>query len=279
MLKYITYCFLILGSIAYVFAFTNIENKDAEYQLVWFDEFDYEGLPDSMKWSYDVGDGCPNVCGWGNNELQYYTQKDEDNAIVKDGKLVISLLNEIIGSKAYSSARLVTKNKGDWKYGRFIIRAKLPRALGTWPAIWMLPTHWKYGGWPKSGEIDIMENVGYDPDSIVGAAHTGAYNGMIGTHKDSRIYVPDNHSNFHDYKLEWTPEEYSLFVDDLKYFTFRNENKTTEEWPFDQKFHLILNIAFGGNWGGAKGIDPDQLPQQMEVDYVRVYQKTNYKNQ
>ncbi|MEM9390064.1 MAG: glycoside hydrolase family 16 protein [Bacteroidota bacterium] len=261
-----------LGSIAYAYAFGNIQNED-NYQLVWSDEFEYEGFADSTKWSYDVGDGCPNVCGWGNNELQYYTKNDADNAFVKDGKLIISLLQEKIGAKEYSSARLVTRNKGDWKYGKFVIRAKLPRALGTWPAIWMLPTDWKYGGWPNSGEIDIMENVGYDPDSIVGAAHTGAYNGMYGTHKNSRIYVPDSHSNFHEYSLEWKPNEYHLFVDDRKYFTFCNENKTASEWPFDQRFHLIMNIAFGGNWGGRKGIDPTNLPQQMEIDYVRVYQK------
>ncbi|MEM7108466.1 MAG: glycoside hydrolase family 16 protein, partial [Bacteroidota bacterium] len=132
---------------------------------------------------------------------------------------------------------------------------------------------WKYGGWPKSGEIDIMENVGYDPEFIVGAAHTGSYNGMRGTHKNNSIRIPDSHSEFHEYTLEWTPERYSVFVDNEKYFTFENENKTTDEWPFDQRFYLIMNIAFGGNWGGAKGIDPSGLPQQMEIDYVRVYQR------
>ncbi|MEM8566073.1 MAG: glycoside hydrolase family 16 protein [Bacteroidota bacterium] len=271
-LKNIIYGFLILGSIAYVYAFADV--NDTDYQLVWSDEFNYEGQPDKAKWSFDLGDGCPNICGWGNNELQYYTSRP-DNAVVKDGRLVISLRNEKIGGKKYSSARLVTKGKGDWKYGRFVIRAKLPRALGTWPAIWMLPTDWKYGGWPKSGEIDIMENVGYNPEFIVGAAHTESYNGMYGTHKNDSIHIPDSNSAFHEYKLEWTPDEYSVFVDDEKYFTFRNEKKTTNEWPFDQRFHLIINIAFGGNWGGAKGVDPSGLPQQMEIDYVRVYQRGN----
>lgn len=270
--RYLIYGLLISLSILYI-ALHPVSDDD-DYRLVWSDEFNYSGQPDSAKWSFDLGDGCPNVCGWGNNELQYYTSR-EKNVVVKDGRLIISLLKEKIGGKEYSSARLVSRGKGDWKYGRFVINAKLPRALGTWPAIWMLPTDWKYGGWPKSGEIDIMENVGYNPDSIVSAAHTGAYNGMYGTHKNSSIYVPDSHDTFHEYKLEWEPGGYSVFVDDIKYFTFKNENKTTDEWPFDQRFHLIMNVAFGGNWGGSNGIDPTHLPQQMEIDYVRVYQKTS----
>ena len=136
----------------------------------------------------------------------------------------------------------------------------------------MLPTDWKYGGWPRSGEIDIMEKVGYEPDSVVAAAHTLSYNHGIGTHKNAMLYVADNDESFHTYVLEWEEHEYRVLVDDQLFFTFKNENASAAEWPFDQRFHLILNIAFGGNWGGKMGIDEDALPTRMEIDYVRVYQ-------
>ncbi len=240
--------------------------------LVWSDEFEYAGLPDPAKWNYDVGDGCPNLCGWGNKELEYYTSKRSKNARVENGRLIIELHREDFGTSKYTSARLTSKGKGDWKYGRFEINAKIPSGLGTWSAIWMLPTDWKYGGWPKSGEIDIMEKVGYSPDTIVAAAHTGAFNGGIGTHKNGFLMVDDNDETFHKYVLEWEEEKYSVFVDNQLYFTFKNAHKTTEEWPFDKRFHLIMNIAFGGNWGGKMGLDDNALPVKMEIDYVRVYQ-------
>ncbi|MBN1926312.1 MAG: glycoside hydrolase family 16 protein, partial [Prolixibacteraceae bacterium] len=135
-----------------------------KYTLVWSDEFDYAGLPDSLKWSYDT---VGNAWGWGNNELQYYTSARHENAIVSNGTLKITAIKEPYNKFAYTSARLITKGKGDWLYGRFEISAKLPDGRGLWPAIWMLPTDWEYGGWPESGEIDIMENVGYDPKTIV----------------------------------------------------------------------------------------------------------------
>ncbi|WP_258104082.1 glycoside hydrolase family 16 protein [Marinoscillum sp. MHG1-6] len=251
----------------------NSEENSSKYTTeVWADEFDYAGLPDSTKWSYDVGDGCPDNCGWGNNELEYYTEARPKNARVEDGKLIIQLHKESFGSREYTSARLTTKGKGDWKYGRFEIRAKLPSGLGTWPALWMLPTDWKYGGWPESGEIDIIEKVGYSPDTVVAAAHTGAYNHGIGTHKNAYHKVADNDEAFHTYVLEWEEDEYRVYTDDELFFTFRNENKTTSEWPFNQRFHLLLNIAFGGNWGGKMGIDDASLPATMEIDYVRVFQ-------
>ena len=150
---------------------------------VWSDEFDYTGLPDSARWDYDLGDGCPKLCGWGNNELQYYTARRLGNARVENGRLIIEAHREDFEGRQYTSARLVSRHKGDWKYGRIAVRARLPRGRGVWPAIWMLPTHWKYGGWPESGEIDIMEHVGYEPDSVYSALHTKAYNGMAGTQK------------------------------------------------------------------------------------------------
>lgn len=251
-----------------------IDNTHSNWQLVWSDEFEYEGLPDNTKWSYDVGDGCPDLCGWGNNELQYYTQDSMKNARVKDGKLIIEVHQEDIGTGNYSSARLVTRGQAEWKYGRFEIRARLPASKGVWSAIWMMPSDIShYGGWPKCGEIDIMENVGFDPDTVEASAHTGSYYFTVGTQKHQRIAVPDNSEVFHNYILEWEEDEYRVLVDDRCYFTFVNEGTGFMEWPFDQSFYLILNIAYGGNWGGTKGLEPDKLPQRMEVEYVRVYNK------
>ncbi|MEL7005152.1 MAG: glycoside hydrolase family 16 protein, partial [Bacteroidota bacterium] len=243
------------------------------YTLVWQDEFDYKGFPDSTKWSYDIGDGCPALCGWGNDELQHYTRRLK-NARVENGHLIIEVHKEDYEERKFTSARLVTRGKQDWKYGRFEIRAKLPLGKGIWSAIWMLHSDSSvYGVWPKSGEIDIMENVGYDPDTVVTAAHTGAYYFTIGTQKESRLYVPTNSEEFHTYVLEWDEDEYRIFVNDLQFFTFPNEGKGFMEWPFDQKFYLVMNIAYGGNWGGAMGLEEQKLPQRMEIDYVRVYQK------
>jgi len=241
-------------------------------KLVWSDEFDYKGLPDSSKWSYDKGMGCPDNCGWGNNELQFYSWNRPENARVSDGKLTIEARKEKFEGAAYTSARLVSKNKGDWKYGRFDVKAKLPAGTGMWPAIWMLPTKWEYGGWPHSGEIDIMENVGYLPDSIFGTVHTGSYNGMLGTQKSKGLSLDDLSKAFHVYSVEWTAETISFFIDEKKYHVFNNDHKGSEGWPFDKDFHLLLNIAVGGNWGGKFGVDDKIFPQKMEIDYVRVYQ-------
>lgn len=241
--------------------------------LVWSDEFDRDGLPDEEKWSYSEGDGCPNLCGWGNNEKQYYTKERLENTRIENGILIIETKKDTIeGKETYSSAKLSTKGKGDWKYGQMEIRAKLPSGRGTWPAIWMLPSQNVYGKWPNSGEIDIMEHVGYDPDSIFGTVHTGAYNHMKGTHKGARTGRSDAESAFHIYKIEWTADQIDFYVDDEAYFSFRNEKATSKEWPFDQDFYLIINLAIGGSWGGIKGLDETIFPQKMEIDYVRVYQ-------
>lgn len=232
---------------------------------IWADEFDYEGLPDPAKWGYDIGGH-----GWGNNELQYYTN-DIKNAGVADGILTITAIKENKEGKEYTSARLVTKNKGDFLYGRFEIKAKLPTGKGTWPAIWMLPTDWEYGGWPKSGEIDIMEHVGYDQNRVHITVHTEAYNHSIGTQVGKSRIVSTASTEFHLYRVDWTPKEIKGYIDDVLLFTFPNERKGSATWPFDKRFHLLLNIAVGGNWGGAQGVDPEVFPASMEVDYVRVY--------
>jgi beta-glucanase (GH16 family) len=153
------------------------------------------------------------------------------------------------------------------------VRAKLPQGVGTWPAIWMLPEESKFGGWPNDGEIDIMEHVGYDPGSVHGTVHTEAFNHTIGTQKGAQMMVSDFASEFHAYAIDWTPGKIDFFIDGQKYFTFEKTGDDPKAWPFDQPFHLILNIAVGGNWGGAKGVDATIWPQRMEVDYVRVYDR------
>jgi beta-glucanase (GH16 family) len=246
-----------------------MEGVNAQDKPVWQDEFNYKGLVDTTKWSYDTGGH-----GWGNNELQYYTKARKANAQVKDGKLIITARKEDYKGMDYTSARLVTRNKGDWAYGRIEVRAKLPSGKGTWPAIWMLPTDWKYsdGSWPDNGEIDIMEHVGYDPGVVHGTIHTKDFNHADGTQKGEQIKVPDAMDAFHTYAIEWTPKKIKWFVDDRHYFTYNNNGEGWSSWPFDHPFHLILNIAVGGDWGGAEGVDQSIFPVRMEVDYVRVYQ-------
>lgn len=242
-------------------------------RLVWSDEFDYTGLPDSSKWSYDIGDGCklPCGCGWGNNELQFYTERRPENARVENGRLVIEVHREKMGGRDYSSARLLTKSRGDWKYGRIEVRASLPTGRGIWPAIWMLPSDRSHGNWPRSGEIDVMEFVGFQADTVYSTVHTERFNGMKNTQKSAGIWT-NTPSDFHIYTLEWSPEEMVFFMDDRKINAFQNLHDGVDAWPFDRAFHLLLNVAVGGNWGGKKGVDESAFPQKMQVDYVRVYQ-------
>jgi beta-glucanase (GH16 family) len=236
------------------------------YTLVWDDEFDSQYInPD--KWSWEI-----NGDGGGNNELQYYTALPT-NSYIENGKLIIKAIHENYQNREYTSARLRTKDKGDWLYGRIEVSAKIPNGIGTWPAIWMLPTDWTYGGWPASGEIDIMEHVGYDPNVIHGSIHTQAYNHTIGTQKTAQLKIPTATTQFHLYAIEWFADHIDFYIDSYKYFTFNNENKGWQYWPFDKRFHLILNLAVGGNWGGVQGVDINAFPAQMEIDYVRVYKK------
>ncbi len=246
------------------------KNNQTNWVLVWNDEFEAEGLPDPQKWSYNVGGD-----GWGNNELQYYTENRSENARTQQDFLVIEARKENYESRNYTSARLVSRGKGDWTYGRFEVRAVLPTGRGTWPAIWMLPTEWNYGngGWPDNGEIDVMEHVGFNPGVVHASIHTGAYNWPENTQKTSTINVPDARTNFHVYTMEWYPDSLCMFVDSTKYFTFRKESDDWRVWPFNKNFHFILNIAVGGNWGGQQGVDDNIFPARMLIDYVRVYKK------
>ena len=230
---------------------------------LWQDNFDGTGV-DGSKWSFDVGGS-----GWGNNELQYYTSGS--NSRIENGSLVIEARKEAVSGREYTSTRLVSKGKGDWQYGRFEVRAKLPKGRGTWPAIWMLPSENAYGTWPASGEVDIMEHVGYDPENINFSIHTTAFNHNRNTQKTAVKKVAGAMDGFHTYRCDWTPYAIRGFVDDVLYFEFINGNNGFTEWPFNKKFHMILNVAVGGNWGGAQGVDNTIFPARMDIDYVKVF--------
>lgn len=242
------------------------------WALVWNDEFDGPAL-NLEKWSYEIGGH-----GWGNNELQYYSD-DDSTAFIQDGKLVIraDLVPQGTGSsdnlRYFSSARLRTSGKGDWRYGRIEVKAKLALGQGIWPAIWMLPTDWMYGGWPESGEIDIMEHVGYDPGRVHGSIHTGSYNHKINTQRGGSKLLDKISSKFYVYAIEWYEDRIDFLIDDSKYFSFQNDGKNDfNTWPFNQRFHLLINIAVGGDWPGSPD-ETTQFPTEMEVEYVRVYEK------
>ena len=254
----------------------NNETNDWEiegWNIVWQDEFDKDSL-DLTKWSRETGGH-----GWGNNELQYYTDSDS-NSYVENGNLVVKaqVVPQGIGSskglRYYSSARLRTYGKGDWKYGRIEVKAKVASGQGIWPAIWMLPTDWLFGGWPSSGEIDIMEHVGYDLGVVHGSVHTEAYNHKINTQRSSAKKIANVDTEFHVYSIIWDKDKISFFIDDVQYFLFENDQQSNyKTWPFDQRFHLLINIAVGGDWPG----NPDNstnFPRKMLVDYVRVYEKS-----
>lgn len=240
------------------------KNWSFETTPMWEDNFNATGLPDATKWSYDVGGS-----GWGNNELQFYT--NTGNARQENGNLVIEVKKENNSGREYTSARLVSKGKGDFLYGRIEVRAKLPRGRGTWPAIWMLSTDWQYGDWPASGEIDIMEHVGYDPNKIHSSVHTTAFNHTRNTQKTAFKMVPDAMDAFHIYRIDWTPYSIKSFIDGEQYFEFVNQGTGFTVWPFDKAQHLLLNVAVGGNWGGVQGVDNTIFPVKFEIDYVKVY--------
>lgn len=243
----------------------------AGYHLVWDDEFDKAGLPDSKKWNYDT---YANGQLWWHNEREYYTEGRMQNARIEDGRLIIEARQEDMkgspdwAGQEYSSARLITRGKQDWTYGFFEIRAKLPCGRGVWPAIWLLSST---GRWPNDGEIDIMEQVGHEPGRIHATLHhtatnagTAAFHGMTD--------VGDSCNAFHNYQLDWRKDSITALIDGKPIMHADKGSADYAQWPWDHKFYLILNIAVGGAWGGAKGIDPAALPAQMEVDYVRVYQ-------
>ena len=233
-------------------------NVTVVLSLVWADEFDIPGAPNATKWGYDLGAG-----GWGNNELQYYTNRS-DNVYVSGGTLKIIAKKEAFQGSGYTSARLLSKGKYSFKYGKVEARAKLPAGVGTWPAIWMLGDNISTVNWPACGEIDIMEHVGKSLNTIYSTLH---YPGRFGGNPDGKTTVINNvTTEFHKYGMEWNEANIKFFVDDVLFFTFANSAST----PFNQNFFLILNSALGGNFGGP--LDPNYTSAEFEIDYVRVYQ-------
>lgn len=249
-----------------------ISDSNPDYQLVWSDEFEYTGLPDSTKWNYEVGGN-----GWGNNEKQFYTEKNLENSNVKDGILHIVALKKEYENSKYTSARLTTYQRFSPQYGKIEVMAKLPLGKGTWPAIWMLPEtlRQKIEKWPLSGEIDIMEHVGKDPNVVHFSLHTELYNFWKKNQYTYFVKLPDVSESFHLYAIEWTTYSIKFFVDNKLYYEAikgQDEKDTSNlGWPFDKPYFLILNLAIGGNWGGE--IDNSIFPVEMQIDYVRMYQK------
>lgn len=247
-----------------------------DWVLVWSDEFADDSL-DTSKWSYQYGTGSSEgLSGWGNNELQYYTDRPE-NIYVADGKLHIVAQQERYANRNYTSARIRSINQGDWTYGRFEIRARLPEGRGLWPAIWMMPTESVYGVWAASGEIDIMELVGHEPDVVHGTLHYGG-TWPNNIHRSASFRKQDGpfSDDFHTFTLQWTERDMRWYVDGQLYSIRPGDWHSVGHpfpAPFDQDFHMILNVAVGGNWPGSP--DPTtSFPQEMVVDYVRVYQQT-----
>ena len=242
------------------------------WKLIWNDEFNYTGLPDSTKWSYDVGGH-----GWGNNEKQYYLRNSLENSFVADGALHIVALKKDFEGSNYTSAKLLTYQKFLLQYGKVEVMAKLPRGTGNWPAIWMLPESLRKNEeqWPLCGEIDIMEHVGKDPNVIHSSLHTQLYNHLKGTQMSYFKKLPDVFDSFHKYGIEWTVSDIKFYIDDKLFFESAKGQagriSNNEGWPFDKPYYLILNLAIGGNWGGE--IDDRIFPNDFQIDYVRMYKK------
>ena len=251
------------------------KKHEEEWQLVWKEEFTTNHI-DQATWNFVEGGW-----GFGNKELQHYTNRQQ-NARIENNQLIIEAHKENYQDNPYTSAKLTTKGKHDWLYGRFEIKAKLPKGLGIWPAIWMMPTDMElYSGWPACGEIDIMEAIGHEPDKVYGTIHYGVPHTFKGSYY--RLPLGENfQDDFHVFAIEWEENEIRWYVDDELYGTQTNwfsKDKQTEEShpfpaPFNRTFYLQLNLAVGGEWPGY----PDgttQFPQQMTVDYIKVYQKSN----
>ena len=252
-------------------------NDGRELKLVWNDEFNGEGLPDPSKWSYEIGYVR-------NNEAQYYTDARLENVCQKDGNLVITTLKEkysLEGKKntkgraeaEYTSGAIETLGKASWLYGRVEVRAKLPKGKGIWPAIWMMGDNIGKVGYPKCGEIDVMEYVGHTPKRSHATIHMQNKDNLRGVvSKGKNLFFENLEEEFHVFALEWTEEQLTILVDERVALEFKRaeEAPKTPEWPFDKPCYIILNTALGGSWGGA--IAEDTCPAEFLIDYVRVYQ-------
>lgn len=260
------------------------------WELVWSDEFDYCGLPDSSKWDYEVG-------LIRNQELQYYTARRLENARVENHCLIIEARKELYNGAEFTSASLHTLGRQSWCYGRLEMRARLPFARGLWPAFWTLGVDIESVGWPQCGEIDVMEAVGHEPGphGVYGNVHYGEKAHFQFAHPreltDCKVdqtgelpaewlvskgfcVVPDADKVFHIYAVEWREDRLDFYVDDQCYLTYLRKDSADGSWPFSKPHYLIVNLAIGGNWGGMRGVDAAALPQRYEIDYVRIYRET-----
>lgn len=239
------------------------------YTLAWSDEFNGTVL-DATTWSQESGDGCPQLCGWGNNELEYYTN-NTNNLIFQDGKMIIEAKAEAFGGKNYTSARLKTQGKKTFKFGRIDVRAILPKGKGIWPALWLLPQDNVFGAWPKSGEIDMMENMGSEPSRVLGTLHFGPGPGSTYISKSHTLTGSTFNEKFHVFSLEWKQDEIKWYVDNVLYATINKADLGGNNYPFNEQFYFLINLAVGGNFSG----NPDAttvFPQWFIIDYIRIFQ-------
>lgn len=234
------------------------------YALVWSDEFDSPGLPDPVKWDYETGPRLRN------DEAGHYTRRPE-NVRVRNGNLVIEARREEFEGSAYTSGSLTTRTTFPFVYGRVEIRAKLPRGRGIWPALWMLGWHNEKAWWPETGEIDLMEHVGVQPDLLFFTIHTLDNNQAKKNPIQASLPVPALYDDYHLYRLDWTAKNVTLFFDNKPVLTYAKTSDKMASWPFSNPMYLLMNVAVGGNWGGMKGIDDTIFPQRLLVDYVRIY--------
>ena len=239
----------------------NVSLIDGNNTLVWFDEFNTDGAPNNSNWGYDIGAG-----GWGNGEDQYYTQR-ENNVIVEDGLLKIIARKESYEGSSYTSTRLKSQGKYSFTYGKVEVRAKLPSSAGTWPAIWMLGVNFNSLGWPACGEIDIMEQKGWEKGKISSALHNLSSSGN--TENFAETDVPNSTSEFHVYAMNWNAERIEFSVDGDLFYSYSPATKNSQNWPYTAPQFIILNVAMGGDLGGE--ISSDFIENKMEIDYVRVY--------
>lgn len=243
-------------------ALNMVNAQSTKRKLVWQEDFKSAKLDESV-WNYELGNGCPNICGWGNNEREQYTK---ENHTIKNGNLVIEARKQ---GDAYTSTRITTKGKKEFQYGRIECRAKLPQGKGIWPAFWMLGSNIDQKGWPKCGEIDILEYIGRDPHQVYTTLHTQDGHGDNGHGKKTSI--PNIEQGFHIFAVEWNWEKMDFYVDEKLVFTYNPQVKNEDSWPYDQPFYIIVNMAVGGNFGGPD-VDDSIFPQSFSIDYIRVYQ-------
>jgi beta-glucanase (GH16 family) len=242
-------------------------NAPEGYQLVWHDEFNEGTELNPADWTHEVQGS-----GWVNHELQNYvnhtTPKGRYVTEIMDGSLLIHCFKE--EGKVYSG-RVYAKAKEGWTYGYIEASIKLPKGKGTWPAFWMMPVNFR--SWPADGEIDIMEEVGYHPDYVSSSLHANAHVHSNGTQVTHEMYCKGAEGEFHTYAIEWTAQNITTFVDGKKQLSYDNRGLGRDDWPYNDPFYVIFNLAWGGDWGGSQGVDENALPATMEVDYVRVFQK------